>query len=106
MDTSPNVGNDVVRVHRVVTRALDVSLQNSRDTHMDVKNRPGFMLYVRSLDILLHAHHLGEDELAFPFWKTRLPSGPFDELSAQHRQMITYLEGIERWIEKGPEAWQ
>lgn len=105
MDTLANVGNDLVRIHKVITRALNISLENSQDTTMPENNRPGFVSYVRSLTILLHAHHSGEDELSFPFWKNRLPSGPFDELSRQHRQMIPYLEQIDRWMVDGSGAW-
>ena len=106
MDTLPNVGNDLLRIHKVITRALNVSLENSRDSNLPENQRAGFISYVRSLVILFHAHHTGEDELAFPFWQARLPSGPFDELSRQHRQMIPYLEQIECWTTAGPEAWQ
>jgi len=49
---------------------------------------------------------MGEDELAFPFWKIRLPAGPFDELSKQHQQMITSLGQIESWTVAEPDAWQ
>ena len=105
MDNQPNVGNDLVRIHKVVTRALEVALENSQPAQLPEVQRPGFSAYVRALTVLLHAHHLGEDELAFPFWKVRLPTGPFDELSQQHQQMVTYLERIEHWM-AGPDAWQ
>jgi len=106
MDTIQNVGNDLVRIHKVITRALQVSIQSSQDTNLDENNRQGFGLYVRALTILLHSHHNGEDELAFPFWKVRLPTSPFDELSSQHREMVTYLEQIEQWMGAGSNAWQ
>lgn len=106
MDISLNVGNDLVLIHKVITRALNVSIQNSRDNDISGNRRSGFTLYVRSLATLLHAHHTGEDELAFPFWKARLPSGPFDELCTQHREMIPYLERIKRWAGAGLDAWQ
>lgn len=106
MENFPNVGNDLVRIHKVITRALNVSLQNSLETNLVENYQQGFVIYVRTLTILLHSHHNGEDELAFPFWKTHLPAGPFDELSRQHVEMITYLERIERWMNAGPNAWQ
>ena len=106
MDTQPNVGTDLVRIHKVITRALNVSLQHAQEPNTAEKHRPGFSSYVRALTILLHAHHLGEDELAFPFWKIRLPSGPYDELTQQHRQMLSHLERIDRWVKAGDEAWQ
>ena len=105
-DPLPNVGNDLLRIHRVITRALDVSLQNSQSTNLAEGHKQGFVTYIRVMTILLHSHHAGEDELSFPFWRTRLPTGPFDELSEQHRQMIIYLEQIERWLGAGPAACQ
>jgi hemerythrin-like domain-containing protein len=105
MDTQPNVGTDLVRIHKVVTRALGVLLLNVFDPNTGGKHRAGFLSYVRSLTILLHAHHSGEDELAFPFWKIRFPSGPFEELSGHHRQMVLYLERMEEWIKIGDAAW-
>jgi hemerythrin-like domain-containing protein len=105
MDTMQNVGSDLVRIHKVITRALQVSIKSSQDTNIEENNRQGFGLYVRALTILLHAHHDGEDELAFPFWEVRLPTGPFDELSRQHREMVAYLEQIEQWMGAGSNAW-
>lgn len=106
MDAQPNAGNDLVRIHKVITRALKVSLDNSREPNLPESQRPGFIAYVRCLVILLHAHHTGEDELAFPLWQARLPAGPFDVLGEQHRQMIPYLDQIERWTAAGLDAWQ
>jgi len=105
MDTIPNVGSDLVRIHKVITRALRVAIHNSRGTIED-ETRHGFASYVRAMTILLHAHHSGEDELAFPFWKSRLPNGPFDELVRQHDEMVGILERIEEWLKAGEEAWQ
>jgi hemerythrin-like domain-containing protein len=106
MPTEANVGSDLVRIHKVITRALDVSIQNSQANILAYEHQDGFAAYVRALTVLLHAHHSGEDELAFPFWRTRLPGGPFDELGEQHRQMIPLLSQIERWQESGQAAWQ
>ena len=79
MDHSPNVGSDLVRIHKVITRALA---------------------------ILLHAHHAGEDEIAFPFWRARFPSGAFDTLVEQHRRMIPFIDQVQGWAGQGAEAWQ
>jgi hemerythrin-like domain-containing protein len=106
LDPFPNVGNDLLRIHKVITRALVVSMQNSQGANLPEERQKGFVEYGRALTILLHAHHTGEDELAFPFWRTRLPAGPFDRLSEQHRQMGSYLEQIEGWLTAGLAAWQ
>ena len=106
MEPQPNVGTDLVRIHKVISRAISVALQRVRDPNTAEKHRSGFLIYLHALTIVLHAHHLGEDEVAFPFWKIRFPSGPFDALGRQHRQMIVFLEQIDQWIKSGDEAWQ
>jgi hypothetical protein len=103
----PNVGTDLVRIHKVVTRALEVSRQNSQADNLPEAHQAGFAAYVRALTILLDSHHLGEDELAFPFWKTHLPEdSPFDRLKQQHRQMTAYLGQINGWLRAPEDAWQ
>lgn len=104
MDLQPNVGEDLVRIHKVITRALQVGLENCRAEALPEPLRPGYRAYLRALAILLHAHHNGEDELAFPFWKRKLPAGPFDELIDQHQQMLPALTRIEGFFLG--EAWQ
>jgi hypothetical protein len=47
----------------------------------------------------LHAHHLTEDDLVFPYFREKMPEVPFDLLSAQHREMVPLLEEINRSIE-------
>jgi hypothetical protein len=105
-DPLPNVGADLLRIHKVITRALNVALQNSQGANLAERHREGFVTYVRALTILFHAHHAGEDELAFPFWRIRLPAGPFDKLGEQHYQMVAHLSQIERWLGAGSTAWQ
>jgi hypothetical protein len=95
----PNIGYDLLRIHKVISRALDVALRSIQDNKQSERYPKGFMMYLRSLTIVLHGHHEGEDELSFPFWRTRLPEGPFDKLSEQHRQMLFPIEKVERWIE-------
>ena len=102
----PNVGTDLIRIHKVVTRALEVSRQNSQDASLSEAHRVGFATYVRALTILLDSHHLSEDELAFPFWRTRLPDGPFDRLTEQHHQMTVFIEQAKDWLGANAAAWQ
>ena len=105
-DTQSNAGDDLIRIHRVITRALKVSLEYSQGATLLEADRPGFGMYVRCLHTLLEAHHAGEDELSFPFWRIRMPDGPFDLLSEQHRQMTVFLEQIQGWLGKLPAAWE
>jgi hemerythrin-like domain-containing protein len=94
----PNIAADLIRIHSVVTRGLSVSLERgqtfARDGFPDASTREGFVSYVQSLVSVLHAHHLGEDELAFPYLRDLLPGAPFDLLSEQHQQMVPILDEI------------
>ena len=49
---------------------------------------------------MLHAHHLSEDELAFPYFRDKLPDAPLDLLTTQHREMQPVLDEITAAIEK------
>jgi hypothetical protein len=94
----PNVAADLVRIHSVITRGLDVSIDRSQAFAQagfpDASTKVGFVNYVQSLASLLHAHHLMEDEQAFPYLRDLLPEMPFDLLTDQHRQMIPVLDEI------------
>ena len=94
----PNIAADLIRIHSVVTRGLSVSLERGQtfagDGFPDASTREGFVDYVQSLVSVLHAHHLGEDELAFPYLRDLLPGAPFDLLSEQHQQMVPILDEI------------
>lgn len=48
----------------------------------------GFTMYVKCLSSMLHAHHLTEDELTFPYFQRLLPDASFETLSAQHQETI------------------
>ena len=86
------VGGDFVRVHRIITRALQVTADRSasfaRTGYPGARDGEGFGLYVRSLATLLHGHHITEDDVAFPYFRSVIPEAPFDRMSAQHRHMV------------------
>lgn len=106
MDALPNAGEDLERIHKVISRALALARECSMAPGVAESQRAGFCAYTRALTILLHAHHSGEDTLAFPFWHERFAEGPFDTLIAQHQAMIRSLEELERWVDAGPSAWE
>lgn len=93
--SSPSVVAELVRIHLVITRGLKVASENSQSFaqrgYPDASTREGFVSYVRSLASSLHAHHLTEDDLAFPYFREKMPDAPFDLLSAHHRQMVPFL---------------
>lgn len=102
----PNAGEDIQRVHKSISRALHLAHQHTVAPDVIKTQRDGFSAYLRALTILLHAHHSGEDTLAFPFWRQRFPEGPFDTLVAQHQSMLGSLVQLECWLEEGSAAWE
>jgi hemerythrin-like domain-containing protein len=95
---TPNVGADMLRIHSVITRGLSVSIERSagfaQDGYPDAATQEGFVLYVQTLVSVLSAHHLSEDEVAFPYLRPKLPDVSFDELMADHRVMEEILEEL------------
>jgi hypothetical protein len=104
--TSSNAGTDLIRIHKVFTRALAVSSQHSQESGPEPALRDGFQRYERALVSLLNAHHLGEEEIAFPFWEKKNPRGPFNQLIDHHHQIMTFLDKISLWLEMGSTAWE
>jgi iron-sulfur cluster repair protein YtfE (RIC family) len=105
-ETSRNAGTDLIRIHKVITRAITVSNWFSRASGPDQALRVGFQSYERALVISLHAHHLGEDEIAFPFIENRAPETSFNQLRDDHRKIEGLLKEMNNWIEKGSSAWE
>jgi hemerythrin-like domain-containing protein len=93
-----NVGQTLVRVHWVVTRALDVAAQRCAEFLQSGSIEPalssGFVAYLTALHGALHGHHVGEDEVAFPYLRDKLPDAPFEQLSQDHRAMEPILASL------------
>jgi hemerythrin-like domain-containing protein len=94
----PNVAASLFVLHKVLTRALAVSIENtqtfSEGGFPDEGTRDGFLNYLRAFMSILHGHHLVEDELAFPYFRDKLAEAPFDMLSGQHAEMLEIVEAI------------
>jgi hemerythrin-like domain-containing protein len=102
-NAKPNIGAVMVRVHNAITRGLNVSSERSkafaRDGYPDAATQEGFATYVRTLEWVVNAHHLSEDDVAFPYLQSVLPDAPYDELLAEHRQMDEVLEELEKAVD-------
>ena len=99
----PNIGADLLRIHSVITRGLTVSIEYSasyvREGYPDAATQRGFCLYVQTLVSVLSVHHQGEDEIAFPYFRDKLPDMPIDKLMADHRVMESILDELRVTIE-------
>ena len=89
MQEPPNVATNLLIVHQVITRAIDVAIDGcvvfAETGFPDASVREGFGNYVRTLVTVLRAHHLTEDELAFPLMLERVPSAPYGIMDDEHQ---------------------
>ena len=87
----PNIGLDLQRIHRVITRGLAVSQENcqafAESGFPDDVTREGFWKYCQALEANARGHHMTEDNLFFPYLRERMPDTDFDELMAEHQEM-------------------
>ena len=97
--STPNVGANLLRVHRAVTRAFDVAIgagqQFAAYGWPDDNTREGYLNYVRSLISFLRGHHLGEDDLLFPYFRDKLPDVPYEQLGREHHALEALLVKLE-----------
>lgn len=87
----PNIGVDLQRIHRVITRGLAVAQENCQafatGGYPDDSTAEGFWKYCLGLEAVINAHHTSEDDLFFPFLRDRMPGYDFDALTAEHEKM-------------------
>ena len=97
-ENQPNIGEDYIRHHKVMTRGLAVSLQNINKFlqigTLEKLNREGFLKYVQSFSSVLHGHHLVENEKIFPYFKDKLPEVPYERLMSEHEIFKDGLQEI------------
>jgi hemerythrin-like domain-containing protein len=102
-NSKPNIGTVMVIIHHAITRGLEVSIKQSTNFELsgypDEAIQKGFATYIRTLDSVINAHHLSEDNIIFPILRTKLPDAPFDQLLADHRQMDGFLKEIKATVE-------
>jgi hypothetical protein len=94
----PNLAEDLERIHRAITRGLFVAVTRGsvfiKDGFLDRSLQHGFALFLQALTAVLSAHHLGEDELAFPALKLKLPDVPYGSLAADHTRIESALDQV------------
>jgi hemerythrin-like domain-containing protein len=90
-DINIGISSDIIRIHKVITRALEVIITRgqvfAQAGYPDQTVQTGFCSYIYSFESLLHAHHLTEEELAFPYFRQKMPGEPFDLLLVQHSEI-------------------
>jgi hypothetical protein len=92
---SLGLGHALLRIHRAISRGLIVSVGRGeefvRDGFPDAGTRTGYALYIQGLAAVLDAHHLGEDEIAFPALRGKVISAPYERLARNHQEIVVLL---------------
>ncbi len=99
----PNIGVELLRIHSIITRGLKISTENAqvfRDRGFpDKTTKEGYLNYINSFVAVLNAHHLTEDDLAFPYLKEKFPEAPYELLKTQHQNVVLVLNQVKAVIE-------
>ena len=110
--SSSRLAQDLLRIHRVISRGLIVSVTKGVDFMQagfpDPGMRKGYADYTQSLATVLDAHHLGEDEIAFPYLREKITAAPYERLTRNHQEIVVLLDSAGKAIplvaEKGDQA--
>jgi hemerythrin-like domain-containing protein len=96
--STPNLAYDLIRIHKVITRGLNVSLVKGREYLQSGFSQPqalqGYSSYTHSLATVLDSHHTSEDLIAFPEFRRVIPSAPYAKLATDHLQIERLLAPI------------
>ena len=99
-----NIAVSFYNIHNIITRGLRVSVESAQGVlqrgFQGERTREGFFNYVRSLSSVLNAHHLTEDDIAFPYFREKLPEAPFDDWTYWHGKMVEILDELNPAVEK------
>ena len=99
-ETSPLV-QGLLSMHRVISRALNVSLQKCDEYLRKQGSLPdeaaGFRMYVTTLKWITHAHHLTEDHIVFPYLRDKLEA-PYPRLEDDHKAVARILVNLDKCL--------
>lgn len=93
-----HVGTDIIRFHRIITRSLEIVIQNVNRFleigAIEKEKREGFLKYIQTFSTVMDAHHVLENERIFPYFRDKLPDAPYERLMTQHEWVKTALSQI------------
>jgi hypothetical protein len=95
---NPNLAKDLICIHKVITRGLEVGLSEGRNYTLRRSIHPklvaGYSSYIHSLATVLDSHHTSEDLIAFPEFRKLIPSAPYVRLANDHQKIEELLSSI------------
>jgi len=98
------IANSFKSIHKIISRGIDVSIERLpgfiQDGFKGDRIRQGYLDYVRALASIVNAHHLTEDEIAFPYFRDKLPETHFEWLDEDHHLIAGFLDELKPVMEK------
>jgi hypothetical protein len=95
---TPDLAKDLILIHKVITRALYISLIKGREYLQSgfppTQLLAGYSDFIHCLEEVLKSHHQAEDLIAFPQFMKVLPSAPYAKLSTDHYAIAMLLKSI------------
>lgn len=99
-----NIAVSFTNIHNIITRGLKVSIESVQGViqhgFQDAGRREGLFNFIHALCSVLNSHHLTEDEIAFPYFREKMPGAPFDILIRRHQEMVEILGEIKLSLDK------
>ena len=95
----PDIAASLRAIHGVISHGLEVIRESAAErpaTVLDESSRIGFRDYVLTFAQVLNAHHLTEDEVAFPYFRSHELELPYETLMADHQVMARLAERVEQ----------
>jgi hemerythrin-like domain-containing protein len=91
----------LLMIHKIISRGLSTSIRKC-DEYPGQQSIPphevaGFSMYVATLKWVTHAHHLGEEEIAFPYFKDYIEA-PYNSLKDDHYAIARVLDTLDQCL--------
>lgn len=100
--SQPNVGEDFIRFHRIITRGLEVAIRDINEFlergSIEKEKLEGFLNYVETFSSFLDGHHKVENQKLFPYFKPLVPDVPYVQLMKEHKVVESSLQEINSGI--------
>ena len=101
MNQTHPINDGLLMIHKIISRGLKNAIKKCHDFENSDTVTPvaiqGFSQYLTALKNIVHSHHLGEDDVVFPFFRSKLEA-PFDLLAEDHKQISKILEELDRIV--------
>ena len=110
MNHPPDLAQDFILIHRVITRGLGVSINKGGEFIKTGFPTPelkrGFLDYIQTLAVVVKSHHTGEDDVVFPALKQKVTGAPYLQMALAHKEISSLLENLKKGFDQAADSNQ